>query len=154
MILDQTTRDLIDKSVLCWLATVGRDGEPSVSPKELWSVHGDDSLVIADIASANSVTNIRNHARVCVSFVEVFLQKGMKFYGSAEIIPNNTNEFRELGAGLLAIAGDKFIVRNLMHVRVDRTSKIVAPSYKLFPDTDEKKMMQESYRTYGVVPAT
>jgi len=153
MILDELTRDLVQKSVLCWLATVGQDGQPSVSPKELWNTYGADSLVIADITSANSVTNIRSQSKVCVSFVDVFRQKGMKLYGSAEIVPNDADAFQEMGYQLLAIAGDKFIVRNLIHVRVDHASKIIAPSYKLFPDTDEQMMMEESYRTYGVMPA-
>jgi predicted pyridoxine 5'-phosphate oxidase superfamily flavin-nucleotide-binding protein len=153
MILDEETRDLIQRSVLCWLATVGRDGDPSVSPKELWGISGEDALVIAEIASPNSVNNIRHHSRVCVSFLDVFLQKGMKLYGNAELIPKDASTFNELGSELLEIAGEKFDVRNLIHVSVDRASKIVAPSYKLFPDTDEQKMMQESYKTYGVIPA-
>jgi len=153
MILDELTRDLVEKSVLCWLATVGQDGHPSVSPKELWNTYGTDSLVIADIASANSVTNMRTQPKVCVSFVDVFRQKGMKLYGSAEVVPNDANDFQKMGSQLLGIAGDKFVIRNLIHVRVERASKIIAPSYKLFPDMDEQTMMEESYRTYGVRPA-
>lgn len=153
MILDELTRDLIEKSVLCWLATVGQDGHPSVSPKELWSAYDADSLVIADIASANSVTNMRTRPKVCVSFVDVFRQKGMKLYGSATIVPKGADDFQEMGCELLALAGDKFVVRNLIHVRVERASRIVAPSYKLFPDMDEQMMMEDSYRTYGVRPS-
>ncbi|MDE2913817.1 MAG: pyridoxamine 5'-phosphate oxidase family protein [Paracoccaceae bacterium] len=152
MVLDEVTRDLIDKSVLCWLATVSETGEPSVSPKELWGIAGEDSLVIADIASANSVANIRNRSRVCVSFIEIFRQKGMKLYGEAEIIPSSTDSFQDLGEELLTIAGDRFVVRNLIHVHVDRARKIIAPSYMFFPDIDEEKMIQESFRTYGVLP--
>ena len=154
MILDETTHGLIQSSILCWLATVGRDGAPSVSPKELWGTYGNDSLVIADIASPHSVSNIKHHPKVCVSFLDIFLQKGMKLYGRAEIVPKGASTFEELGSELLKVAGDKFEVRNVIHVPVDRASKIVAPSYKLFPDTDEQKMMQESYKTYGVVPVT
>lgn len=153
MIIDDTTRNLIKKSVLCWLATVGREGEPSVSPKELWDTCGDDGLVIADIASPNSVTNIKHQPRVCVSFLDVFLQKGMKIYGNAEIVGKDASTFEELGSGLLRQAGDRFDIRNLIYVSVDRASKIVAPSYKLYPETSEQLMMEESYKTYGVVPA-
>ncbi|MHA7901298.1 MAG: pyridoxamine 5'-phosphate oxidase family protein [Henriciella sp.] len=153
MILDENTRNLIQRSVLCWLATIGHDGEPSVSPKELWGISGDNALVIADIASPNSVNNIRHRSRVCVSFLDIFLQKGMKLYGNAELIPNNASAFEELGLELLEIAGAKFKIRNLIYVCIDRASKIVAPSYKLFPDADEQKMLQESYKTYGVIPA-
>ena len=153
MIIGDTTRNLIQRSVLCWLATVGRDGEPSVSPKELWDICGDDCLVIADIASPNSVNNIRHQPRVCVSFLDIFLQKGMKLYGNAEIVGKDSSTFEELGSGLLRQAGDRFAIRNLIYVSVDRGSKIVAPSYRLYPETSEQLMMEESYKTYGVVSA-
>ena len=86
MKLDEETKDLIEQSVLSWLATANEAGEPSVSPKELWGLSGKDSIVIAEIASPNSLANIRKQPRVCVSFIEIFKQKGRKLYGNATIV--------------------------------------------------------------------
>lgn len=59
--------------ILCWLATVDADGQPNVSPKEIFTVFDSEHLVIANIALA-SVRNIAVNPRVCVSFVDVFVQ--------------------------------------------------------------------------------
>jgi len=43
--------------VLGWLATVNANGEPNVSPKEIWKFDGVDRLLIANIASPTSASN-------------------------------------------------------------------------------------------------
>ena len=45
-------------SVLCWLATVDGNGQPNVSPKEIFAVFDTEHLVVANIASPTSVRNI------------------------------------------------------------------------------------------------
>ena len=57
--LNDAVRTDMANSVLCWLATVDADGTPNVSPKEIFASHGDDRIVIADIASPVSVKNLR-----------------------------------------------------------------------------------------------
>jgi predicted pyridoxine 5'-phosphate oxidase superfamily flavin-nucleotide-binding protein len=76
----------IDNSVLCWLATCSKDGEPNVSPKEMFTYKDENTLLIANIASPSSIANIQENPKVCVSFVEVFVQKGFKIKGNAIII--------------------------------------------------------------------
>lgn len=76
----------IRNSVLCSLATVDDHGIPSVTPKEIFASHGDDRIVIADIASSGSVRNVQGRPKVCVSFVDVFRQRGFKLTGRAEIV--------------------------------------------------------------------
>ena len=39
------------RSVLCWLATVDAQGQPNVSPKEVWAIADDCHVVVAHIAS-------------------------------------------------------------------------------------------------------
>ena len=51
-------RQAVDRSVLCWLATVDADGQPNVSPKEIFCAIDDVTLLIAEIASPVSRRNI------------------------------------------------------------------------------------------------
>ena len=53
--INQAIKTDIENSVLCWLATVDTAGVPNVSPKEIFDSYNDDRIVIADIASSNSV---------------------------------------------------------------------------------------------------
>jgi predicted pyridoxine 5'-phosphate oxidase superfamily flavin-nucleotide-binding protein len=83
-------------SILCGLATVDADGQPNVSPKEIFAVFDPEHLVIANIASPTSVRNIAVNPRVCVSFVDVFVQKGFKVLGTAR---NVRKQKRNLHSG-------------------------------------------------------
>ena len=139
-------------AVLCWLATVDSRIRPSVSPKEIYAEIGADHLVIADIASARSVRNIRANPAVCVSMIDIFLQRGRKLEGMAEIIAADHPDFAALAAPLLEKTGGAFPIRHVISVRVDRTSPILAPSYVLYPDRGEAEMRADAYRTYGVQP--
>lgn len=148
--IDQAVRMDIENSVLCWLATVDSSGVPNVTPKEIFSSYGDDRIVIADIASSNSVRNIRAHPDVCVSFVDVFRQRGFKITGKASIIPRDVDEFSIVGDELLRMAGTEYPIRHIISIAIEHISRIWAPSYIRFPDRSEPERVQSAYATYGV----
>lgn len=151
--IDQAVRTDIENSVLCWLATVDPDGVPNVTPKEIFSSFGDDSIVVADIASSNTVRNIRHHPVVCVSFVDAFRQRGFKIVGRASIVGREDADFPVLGTELLRMAGEAFPIRHVIVIAIVRISRIWAPSYRLLPDQTQEQRMQKAFDTYGVVSA-
>ena len=152
MTIDPELRTEAEGAVLCWLATVDSTGTPNVTPKEIFAFYGDEHLVIADIASSNSVRNIRSHPSVCVSFVDVFRQRDFKLVGTGTIVGREDEDFPILGAELLRMAGSSFPIRHVISVRIDQTSRIWAPSYRLLPDQTEGQRMRQAYHAYGVEP--
>src|SRR3712207_6031020 len=98
MKINDAFRSDLDNSVLCWLATVSGAGAPNVSPKEIFVLHDDETLVVADIMSPVTIRNIRANPSVCVSFVDVFRMRGFKVEGRAAIIPRDDDAFDEIGA--------------------------------------------------------
>ncbi|MGP5019843.1 ANTAR domain-containing protein [Vreelandella alkaliphila] len=52
-------RESVERSVLCWLATSDENGQPNVSPKEVFAVADSQNIVVANIASPRSAKNIR-----------------------------------------------------------------------------------------------
>ncbi|WCJ63014.1 pyridoxamine 5'-phosphate oxidase family protein [Agrobacterium tumefaciens] len=152
MKINDAIRADMENSVLCWLATVDDDGTPSVTPKEIFTSHGEEHIVIADIASSHSVHNAIARPKVCVSFVDVFRQKGFKLTGNARILAPGDADFQAFGADLLHMAGADFPIRNIIAVKIESVSRIWAPSYKLFPERSENERMQSAYETYGVQP--
>ena len=143
------------RSVLCWLATVDLDGQPNVSPKEIFAAFDSDHLVIAHIASPTSVRNIRNHPRVCVSFVDVFVQKGFKVLGTARNVGKQDDDFSVWSAPLQAKAGPRFPIHSVLVIRASAVEPILAPSYRLYPaETTEQGQVESAMRTYGVLPAS
>lgn len=49
----------MSKSVLCWLATASKDNLPNVSPKEIFAQYREDYIIVANIASPQTVKNIK-----------------------------------------------------------------------------------------------
>lgn len=141
-----------EKAVLCWLATVDSKNRPNVSPKEIYADIGGDRLLIADIASARSVRNIKENPAVCVSMIDVFLQRGQKLEGTAEIIASDHPDFPAVAAPLLDMVGSDFTIRNVISIQIEHRSRIVAPSYVFHPERSEAELQSNAYRTYGVRP--
>lgn len=149
--LTEAIREYAQRSVLCWLATTSDDG-PSVSPKEIFACFGEDRVIIANIASPNSVKNIRGEPRVCVSFVDVFSQKGWQLYGRAVLLRAGEAGFEDRKAILQGMAGEAFRVATLWDVTVTKAKEIIAPSYRFDPDVKEADMREGAMTTYGVMP--
>jgi predicted pyridoxine 5'-phosphate oxidase superfamily flavin-nucleotide-binding protein len=142
----------IDRSILCWLATIDADGAPNVSPKEVFVASGRDALLVANIASPNTVRNIAANPRVCVSFVDVFVQKGYKLCGTAEVIQAGTAMYDEVVKPLEVITQGKFKIHSVINILISKAESIVAPSYRMFPRITEAAQITAAMHTYGVAP--
>lgn len=141
-------------SILCWLATVDGNGQPNVSPKEIFAAFDTEHLVIANIASPTSVRNIEVNPLVCVSFIDVFVQKGFKVMGAALNVRRKDADFSHWAAPLEAKAGPRFPIHSVLVVRATTIEPILAPSYLLYPtETTKQSQVVSAMRTYGVQPA-
>jgi uncharacterized protein len=147
--ISDDVRSAVRNCVLCWLATVDEQGAPNVSPKEVFQLQG-DRLLIANIASPTSVRNIHHSPKVCVSMIDIFVQRGYKFIGTADLINDTDERWEDLSAPLVELAGPSFPIRDVIVVRVSRVEPIAAPSYRLFPERTEQDQVDAALSTYGV----
>ena len=150
--INSEVRNYIDKSVLCWLATSDRQNQPNVSPKEIFTYKDETTLLIANIASPNSIENIKYNPNVCVSFVDVFVQKGFKIKGIAILIDRNHASFKEKTKLLTDLFTDNLPIKTLIEIKVTKVDIIQAPSYFLYPDTTEQSQIESAMKTYKVKP--
>lgn len=152
IITDEVTRCL-ERSVLCWLATVDGNGNANVSPKEVFAALDSRRLLIANIASPQSVRNLMAHPQVCVSVLEIFVQKGFKLKGQAENIARDDPRYAGFASILEPIAGTRFPIRSVIVVTVEAIEPILAPSYRFYPDeVTEESQIESAMRAYGVQP--
>ena len=140
----------ITNSVLCWLATTDGDGQPNVSPKEMFTTVGEDQLVIANIASPQTVKNIRQQPLVAVSFIDILVQKGYQLKGKARIIGKEDADFAALAAPLEAMTGGDFPFATLTLITVEQVKPIIAPRYLLYPGTTEEAQVRAARQQYGL----
>lgn len=140
----------IEQSVLCWLATSDKDNFPNVSPKEMFTHFEDNKILIANIASPNSVANILENSNVCVSFVDVFVQKGFKIKGQAKVIYKKDADFEIKVKPLETLYSDKFPISAVIEINVEKVESIQAPSYFLFSEITEEQQIENALKTYNV----
>jgi predicted pyridoxine 5'-phosphate oxidase superfamily flavin-nucleotide-binding protein len=139
----------LEQSVLCWLATASKENYPNVSPKEVFAVYENRSIIIANIASPQSVKNIRTNPKVCLSVIDILIQKGYQLKGNASIVSKNEDGFADMASCLLKLTGGKFPFSEIIRIEVHQSMPIVAPKYVLYPDTTEAAQIASAKKAYG-----
>ncbi len=142
-------KESMDHSVLCWLATVSSEGMPNVSPKEVFT-YFEDEIIIANIASPQTLKNIKENSFVCISFINILVQKGFKIKGEASIIKKNDTLFVEREQELLKITKGKFPFASITSITITEYKPIIAPKYILYPETTEEEQIESARATYGL----
>ncbi|MGB5654214.1 MAG: pyridoxamine 5'-phosphate oxidase family protein [Robiginitalea sp.] len=149
MELTTEIKEYIDRSVLCWLATVSVQNEPNVSPKEIFNYYGTDKIIVANIASPQTVKNITQNENVCLSFIDILVQKGFQVKGKAKIISKSSADFPEMESILLKMTGGRFPFASITAITIDRVKPIVAPRYVFYPETTEMEQIENAKKEYG-----
>ena len=149
MKLTKEIKEYIDKSVLCWLAT-SSENFPNVSPKEIFTSYGKEHLIIANIASPQSLRNIKHNPKVCVSFIDVLVQKGFQLKGMAEIVSKKQHDFWNMEKPLLEMTGGKFPFSEIIKIEITAAKAIIAPRYLFYPETTEEEQIESARKLYGI----
>lgn len=143
-------QESIDRSVLCWLATASVEGVPNVSPKEIFVAYGSDTILVANIASPQTVRNIRENPQVCISFIDVLVQKGFQLKGKAEIVGKSAPDFPALEAVLLPLTEGKFPFASVTRITLESAKPIIAPRYRFYPETTEAEQIESARKSYNL----
>jgi predicted pyridoxine 5'-phosphate oxidase superfamily flavin-nucleotide-binding protein len=150
MELTKDIKQYLDQSILCWLATVSADGIPNVSPKEIFNYYGTKEIIIANIASPQTVQNIKQNEHVCVSFIDILVQKGFQIKGTAEIIKKTNEEFSAREKVLVKMTGGKYPFATITKITVEQIKPIIGPKYLLYPETTEAQQIESAKIAYGL----
>lgn len=150
MELTKEIKNYIDKSVLCWLATVSSEGIPNVSPKEIFTYYGTNEIIVANIASPQTLKNIKHNKNVCISFIDVFVQKGYKIIGKAEVIKKSSTNFSERAHLLTKMTKGNFPFSTITKVVIAQVDPIIAPKYILYPKTTDLQQIEAAKAAYGL----
>lgn len=146
--LTQEIKKYIESSVLCWLATSSKENIPNVSPKEVFTYFGEEAIIIANIASPQTVKNIKKNPNVCISFIDVLVQKGLKIKGSAEVVKKGETKYEAMEDELLKITLGKFPFSSITKITIETVKPIIAPKYILYPKTTEESQVESAKKSY------
>jgi predicted pyridoxine 5'-phosphate oxidase superfamily flavin-nucleotide-binding protein len=128
-IIDQDMRDIVDRAMLAFVATVCDDGSPNLSPKGSVRVYDDEHLVFMDIASPTTMANLRRDPRIEINVIDFFSRRGYRFKGQARIAPPGEPEYEWLNSWLLQVNGPGYPANDVVVVEVQRALPVLSPAY-------------------------
>jgi predicted pyridoxine 5'-phosphate oxidase superfamily flavin-nucleotide-binding protein len=117
---------------LGFIATVGPDGTPNLSPKGTTAVWDDDHLVFADIRSPGTVQNLRSNQGIEINVVDQLVRKGYRFKGSGTV--HTGGDVFERGVRFYEARGTvraRERIQGIVIVAVERALPVTSPAYDL-----------------------
>jgi predicted pyridoxine 5'-phosphate oxidase superfamily flavin-nucleotide-binding protein len=132
-ILNEPLKRLIDEQKFGYVATVGADGAPNLSPKGTFLALDGETIAFAEMRSPNTLANIARDPRVEVNMVDVFARKGARFKGEARFVGRGTAEFDALYPQWEQVWGPEFgaIFNGFVMIRVTTVAPLTSPAYDL-----------------------
>ena len=130
--LTEDMKRVVDEQRLAFVATVGPDGTPNLSPKGTIAVLDDDHLMFADLASPNTVANLRRNDAIELNVVDAITRTGYRFAGRA-VVFGEGERFEQLvaalSAGPRAIPRASERIRHVVVIELERCLPIRSPAY-------------------------
>lgn len=141
--LTKDIREFVHRQKLGFVATVCPDGTPNLSPKGTVTAWDDDHLAFLDICSPGTVSNLLHNPSVEINMVDVFVRKGYRFKGIAQVVQRG-----ELFDKVLSAYGDaatRYKIDHVVLVRVDRVLEVTSPAYDVGATEDELRKRYLKY---------
>ena len=142
--LDEDMQRVVDEQRLGFVATVGPDGTPNLSPKGTTAVWDDEHLVFAHIHSHRTVANIEAGRRVVeINVVDPIVRKGYRFKGPATVHRHGPTyesglRFFHERSGL-----EPHRIEAIVLVRIEHAAPLTSPAYddgSTEPDVEERSL--------------
>jgi predicted pyridoxine 5'-phosphate oxidase superfamily flavin-nucleotide-binding protein len=125
--INKEMKRVVEEQRLGFMATVCADGTPNLSPKGLTFVLDDEHLVIGEVRSPRTISNLATQPTAEINVVDPIARKGFRFKGDCRVYSEGAG-FEELVA-LLRSKGAKSRIRSVIVMRVERPHPLVSPVY-------------------------
>ena len=131
-LINPDMRRVVEEQRLGFVATICEDGTANLSPKGTVTVLDDDHLMFADLASPQTVKNLRTNPSIEINVVDPVIRKGFRFKGRG-IVVDPGERFDELlerfTSGSRAVRDAKARIRRIVVIEVERALPLVSPGY-------------------------
>jgi uncharacterized protein len=132
-LINPEMRRIVEEQRLGFAATICEDGTANLSPKGTVTVLDDDHLMFADLASPQTVKNLRTNPSIEINVVDPAVRKGFRFKGRG-IVVDPGERFDQLlesftSGGARAVRDAKARIRHIVVIEVERALPLVSPAY-------------------------
>lgn len=127
--IPEEARTIIGSVIPAFVATASKNGKPNVSPKGSFRVLDDEHVVFAEMASPQTIANLKENPQVAVMVFDPNTWGGCRIKGKAEIIESGDlfDSFKAQFAPL------KMEVNAVLKIAVEETT--IMPPMKAGPQT-------------------
>jgi predicted pyridoxine 5'-phosphate oxidase superfamily flavin-nucleotide-binding protein len=126
-ILTDDMKRVVREQRLGFIATVCPDGTPNLSPKGSTTVWDDDHLMFGNMRSPATMANLRQNPAMEINIVDVFVRKGYRFKGRAEILSDGPR-YDEI-MSVFKERGQDTMIHEIVLMRVERAEPLISPAY-------------------------
>jgi hypothetical protein len=141
-------RCVVEEQRLGFAATICEDGTANLSPKGTVTVLDDDRLMFADLASPQTVKNLRMNPSIEINVVDPVIRKGFRFKGRGTVVDLG-ERFDELvesfTSGSRAVRDARARIRHIVVIEVERALPLVSPAYDEDVSEEEVSARWERY---------
>ncbi|MDX3054283.1 pyridoxamine 5'-phosphate oxidase family protein [Streptomyces sp. NE06-03E] len=127
--ITQDMINIVESAKLMFVATVRPDGTPNLSPKGSVRVLDSEHLIFADIASPQTVANVRANPAVEVNVVDFLLRRGYRFRGTAEVLEPDGTEYAWIADWLRETHGERTPCHHAIKITVSESAEVLSPGY-------------------------
>lgn len=127
--ITEDMRRVVGQQKLGFVASVGSDGSPNLSPKGTFLVRDDDHIMCGELRSPNTLKNLKHCAIVEVNFVDPLARKGYRFKGPARFVERDSAEFDELLPAFHEWGDLCHHFRGIIDILVDVARALESPAY-------------------------
>lgn len=143
-------REIIASAMLSYAATTCPDGTPNLSPKGSLRAYDGEHLIFMDIASPNTIANLKSNPSIEINSVDVFKRRGYRFKGTGTLLQPGQEAYEWLNAWLLELNGPGYPAHQAVLVRVKTATAVESPAYT-FGGAEEKALAATWYNRYEAV---
>jgi hypothetical protein len=111
-----------------------------------------EHLIFADIASPQTIENLRHCPAVEINAVDFLSRKGFRFRGTAEILDPGHPDFEWMAKWLLMTHGESTPIHHAVKVTVTETAELLSPAYTV-DHVPEPELRKAWIRKYGLTEA-
>jgi hypothetical protein len=150
--IDADMEAIIRQAILSFVATVNEDGTPNLSPKaSLTVVNG--TLYFADIASPQTIRNLRRNPAVEINVVDIFQRRGYRFTGRAMVLSPGDEDYSMIADRVRATNGPEYPVDHVVRIETASITPLLSPAHVFAdPPRTQDEIRDSYYAKYGVKP--
>ncbi len=149
VMIDGDMRAIVDSAKLSFVATVCEDGSPNLSPKGSVRVYDETHLIFMDIASPNTVANLRRDPRIEINSIDFLRRRGYRFKGTARFCEPGHEAYEWLRSWLVSLNGPGYPANVAVLIEVESARPVLSPAYT-FGNAKEEELVRSWAVTYGL----